>query len=125
MSLLKKIEDKKIQQRRKDRNKKVGIATFGIAAGAIAGAATGILLAPKSGKETRNDIKEKSIKAKETINDNIDVTKEKVNESKMKIKEYLESRRSQQNEGEIIEVEPLALVENIDAIDELEETEEV
>ena len=45
------------RQARKERG--TGIAA-GVAAGALIGAAAGILLAPKSGKETRADIKEKT-----------------------------------------------------------------
>lgn len=41
-----------------DKNKNVaGKVTAGVAIGALAGAAAGVLLAPKSGKETREDIK--------------------------------------------------------------------
>ena len=41
-----------------DKNKNVaGKVVVGVAIGALAGAAAGVLLAPKSGKETREDIK--------------------------------------------------------------------
>jgi len=37
--------------------------------GAIAGFVTGILLAPKSGRETREDLKEVALKSKDTVVD--------------------------------------------------------
>ncbi len=94
MSLLQKIEEKRNKKIKEDRNKKVAIATAGIATGAIVGTIAGVLIAPKSGKETIED------------------TKSKVKESKMKIKEYLDERKSKKSESEIVEIEPLKLVED-------------
>ncbi|MFZ1301952.1 MAG: YtxH domain-containing protein [Candidatus Microsaccharimonas sp.] len=55
---------------------KVNVA-LGAVLGAVAGFVTGILVAPKSGKETRDDIKNGAVKAK-------DVTFEKAGEVKDK-----------------------------------------
>jgi len=43
-----------------------GKIALGAAFGAIAGFVTGILIAPKSGKETRQDIKDVAVKTKDT-----------------------------------------------------------
>ena len=89
MSLLQKIEEKRNRQIKKDKNKKIAIATAGVATGAVVGTIAGVLIAPKSGKETIEDVKEKSNQVKNKINENIEDTKFKVKESKDKIKEYL------------------------------------
>ena len=101
MNLLQKIEEKRNRQIRKDRNKKVAIATAGVATGAVVGTIAGVLIAPKSGKETIEDVKVKSNQVKTKISENIEDTKCKVKESKNKIKEYLAKRK---NENEVIEV---------------------
>jgi hypothetical protein len=60
----------------------------GLAAGAAIGAAAGVLLAPKSGKETRQDIKEKAVETagivKEKSTDAVGTIKKKI-EKKSKI----------------------------------------
>ena len=72
----------KRQEEKALKNKAIG-ATLGLAVGAVAG----VLLSPKSGKETREDIantaKEIPVKAKEII----EMAKEKVEEAKEKLKE--------------------------------------
>ena len=77
----KKIVNKR-QEEKALKNKAIG-ATLGLAVGAVAG----VLLSPKSGKETREDIantaKEIPVKAKEII----EMAKEKVEEAKEKLKE--------------------------------------
>ena len=52
MSLLQKIEEKRNRQIKKDKNKKIAIATAGVATGAVVGTIAGVLIAPKSGIET-------------------------------------------------------------------------
>ena len=64
MSLLQKIEEKRNRQIKKDKNKKIAIATAGVATGAVVGTIAGVLIAPKSGKETIEDVKEKSNQVK-------------------------------------------------------------
>jgi len=115
MSLLQKIEEKRNRQIRKDRNKKVAIATAGVATGAVVGTIAGVLIAPKSGKETIEDVKVKSNQVKTKISENIQDTKCKVKESKNKIKEYLAKRK---NENEVIEVEPIQLLEGVEVAEE-------
>lgn len=89
MRLLKKIEDQRKRRLRKERNKKVAALTAGAALGTVAG----ILIAPKSGKETIQGVKEKSSQIKDKISTSLEDTKDKVQESKLKIKEYLDSKK--------------------------------
>lgn len=121
MSLAKKIEQKRRAKKVAERNKKMKIATVGVAAGVTAGALGGILLAPKSGKETRLDLKDKSQKVATTVNEKSQQAKVKVNEklnngkanfqeSKNKIKEYLQSKKNL-NENEEIENEDVIKLE--------------
>lgn len=81
---------KKIRQKR-ERNKALKNVAIGAAVGATVGAAAGVLLAPKSGKETREDIakatRELPGKAKEIIEkakDKVEEVKEKYQEKKTK-----------------------------------------
>jgi gas vesicle protein len=59
---------------------------IGVLAGLLGGAAAGILLAPKAGKETRADIatgvKKGAAKVKEVVEDAAEATKEKFEELK-------------------------------------------
>ncbi|MCL4377381.1 MAG: YtxH domain-containing protein [Actinobacteria bacterium] len=61
-------------------------------AGLLIGAIAGILLAPKSGKETRKEIKEKSEffieKSKESMNAILDKTRDLTQAGKQKIEEF-------------------------------------
>lgn len=99
MSLLQKIEEKRKKKLRAERNKKAVIATAGILAGTVAG----ILVAPKSGKETIQDVKDKSSKLKEKINENVQDTKVKVQDSKEKIREYLDARKKNKDQEDVEE----------------------
>ena len=109
MSLLQKIEEKRNRQIKKDKNKKIAIATAGVATGAVVGTIAGVLIAPKSGKETIEDVKEKSNQVKNKINENIEDTK---------YKEYLAKRKNEKSENEIVEIEPLQLIENTEVAEE-------
>jgi gas vesicle protein len=96
MSLAKKIEQKRRAKKVAERNKKMKLATAGIAAGLTAGALGGILLAPKSGKETRANIKDKSKHAKARVDEKLNIGKANIDESKKRIKEYLQNRKNQE-----------------------------
>ena len=70
----------------KDKREKLRIKTakkFAIGIGVVAagGVATGILLAPKSGKETRENFKKKAVSAAETIKDTVQKKAEMVKTS--------------------------------------------
>ena len=71
-----------------------------------------------SDSETIEDVKEKSNQVKNKINENIEDTKFKVKESKDKIKEYLAKRKNEKSENEIVEIEPLQLIENTEVAEE-------
>lgn len=130
MSLSRLIEEKRKAKARAERNKKAKVAVTGAAIGTLAGVLGGVLFAPKSGKETRNDIKEGSKVAVQKLNDktvelkgnlNTQVTKgkENISEAKSKIKEYLNSKKGI-NTNEAVEEDLEAPVEVVNT-----ETEEV
>lgn len=124
MNLLQKIEHKKKQQQKEIKKRKALIATSGIAAGTIIGTITGVLVAPKSGKETREDVKEKGNDIKEKLNENIVETKDKLKQSKLQIKEYLKNKKnkstSEENE-EIITITGSVENDETTIIDNMEE----
>ena len=79
-------------------NKKSSVARWGVV-GAIAGAIAGLLFAPKSGKETRADIKEGTVKAKKEAEKQYGKAKteatKKVKEAKSTAKKYsLKTKRA-------------------------------
>ena len=95
MSLSKKIQAKRQAKIKAEKIKKAKTAAAGVAAGVAAGAVGGILLAPKSGKETREDIKNASKQAVDAVSDKaVGAQKEKFNDSKAKIKEYLDAKKA-------------------------------
>ena len=114
MSLAKLIDEKRKAKARAERNKKAKVAVTGAAVGTLAGVLGGLLFAPKSGKETRNDIKEGSKKA---------ARKENISDAKSKIKEYLNSKKCK-NIEEAVEENLNVPVEVADEATSLE-TEEV
>jgi len=79
------------EKRRKDKAKVAQYLAVGIGAVATAGLATGILLAPKSGKETRENIKKKAVSTVETIKDT-------VNKNVDKIKDTVENTEKELND---------------------------
>ena len=98
------------KKKRKQKAKAVKIAALSAAIGVTAGAAAGVLLAPKSGKETREDIVNKSVEAKDKLVEKTKATKaaistkvsegkKDVSAAKEKIAEYLASKK-----GEVLEL---------------------
>jgi gas vesicle protein len=69
------------EKRKKERVKAVQKFAVGIGAVAAVGVATGILFAPKSGKETREDLKKKAVYTVETIKDTVRKKAETVKDS--------------------------------------------
>lgn len=114
MSIYKLIEKKKREQKRKENLKKAKVAGITVL-GASAGALAGILLAPKSGKETRNDISTKSTEIKNTIvkkstdmkeniTEQVSKRKSDINEAKEKIYDYLAKKKKSKCEEEVTEL---------------------
>lgn len=60
---------------------------------AIAGASAALLLAPKTGKETRETLKNSLSDGKESLTEKSTKLKDNVSESKRKIAEYLDERK--------------------------------
>ncbi len=90
------------ERREKERAEAMRMCALGMGIAALLGLATGILIAPKSGKETRQDIKEKAANTmdliKNTVEDQIYIMKDSladaceetsdaIKESQAKVKE--------------------------------------
>lgn len=104
MGLYSIIEKKKREQKRREKAKIAKVAGITAVVGTSLGVAAGVLFAPKSGKETRADIAEKTVKAKDEIVEKSKVFKENIAvkaeagknnlvEAKNKISQYLASKK--------------------------------
>ena len=69
------------EKRKKERAKAAQKFAVGMGVVATVGVATGILFAPKSGKETREDLKSKAVDTMETIKDTVQKNVETVKDS--------------------------------------------
>ena len=69
------------EKRRRERAKVAKKVAVGMGIVATIGVATGILIAPKSGKETRKDMKNKVVNTVETIKDTVQKNVETVKDS--------------------------------------------
>ena len=104
-----------IEKKRKEKRKKiVKAAVLSTVVGGGIGALSGILLAPKSGKDTRDDIKEKVNNAKAKTIEQSENLKNNVKEAKSKIKDYWKDKEAVTSEE----------VENEQALTEEVSTEE-
>ncbi|WP_055667282.1 YtxH domain-containing protein [Desnuesiella massiliensis] len=92
MSLKSILEQRRLEKERKLKIRTAKKVATGAAAGILAGIAGGLLFAPKSGKETREDI---SNKAKE-VNDSI---KTKADEAKKALEEKTEEVKTNYQEA--------------------------
>ncbi|MCC0650025.1 YtxH domain-containing protein [Clostridioides sp. ZZV15-6598] len=126
MSLSKKIEDKRKAKQKAEKAKQAKIATAGVVLGAVTGAVGGVLLAPKSGKETREDIKDASQQIADKINmrtvdvkgkmsEKLEDRKGNFIESKQKIRNYIDNKKRVEDSSEedrVIDiVEPVSVTE--------------
>ena len=79
-----------------------GKTVLGVAFGAVAGFVTGILVAPKSGKQTRQDLHDVALKSKDTIIEKADEAKEfaesKAKQAKAKAEEVIGDVTDKANE---------------------------
>lgn len=112
MGLLKKLENIKKERLRKERINLAKKIAAGTAAGIVAGSAGGILLAPKSGKETREDIANtantvavKTSEIKDTALNKVAATKSKIAEAKEKISKYLADKKASEVENKSSEIQ--------------------
>lgn len=80
---------------RYDDQRTIGLLLAGFGIGAIVGTVIGLLFAPKSGKELREELKEKGgelfEKTKEKAKDIYEVTREKVGEGYQKVKDAIDT----------------------------------
>lgn len=68
---------------------------FALLTGVIIGVAAGILFAPKSGKETREDLKKLALDFKEKSKDFIEEGKTFVEQSKTKVADVIEKKKNE------------------------------
>ena len=125
------------KKKKKQKAKMVKSDALTAALGVTAGATAGVLFAPKSGKETRENIANKSSETKDKLVEKTKATKaaisKKVSEGKKdvstakeKISEYLASKKGQKQEAcDVVEELALADTEVDEEITEEELTEEV
>ena len=125
------------KKKKKQKAKMVKTATLTAALGVTAGATAGVLFAPKSGKETRENIANKSSETKDklvkktkatkaAISKKVSEGKKDVSTAKEKISEYLASKKGQKQEAcDVVEELALADTEVNEEITEEELTEEV
>ena len=117
MGLLKALEEKKKAKLRAERARKARATAIGVVAGAAAGIIGGLLFAPKSGKETREQIAETSKKAtvqvketvvnmKERVKNNAVAGKENIVEAKSRIQQYLADKKSAKKAAVVVEEVP-------------------
>ena len=88
MSIKSYFEDLNHQREKQQRKENALKVLSGVAIGSVIGGFTGVLLAPKAGKETRQEIAEKvkvtATAAREKVNETMHDVKEKVEELKDK-----------------------------------------
>jgi len=115
------IEKKKREQKRRQNVKVAKVASLTAVTGAALGSIVALLFAPKSGKKTRADIvektnetkdnlSEKGVALKNTLNSKVAESKKDIKEAKVKISNYLASKKLKCQEG-CIESEVTAEVE--------------
>lgn len=87
-----------IEKKRKEKRKRiVKTAAVSTLVGGTIGVLSGVLLAPKSGKDTREDIKEKMNDVKIKTMKQSESLKNDVKEAKNKIKDYLKEKNGKEN----------------------------
>jgi len=135
MGLLKALEEKKKAKLRAERAKKAKATAIGAVTGAVAGIVGGLLFAPKSGKETREQIavtskkataqvKESVVNVKDRVKTSAAAGKENIVEAKSRIQQYLADKKSAKEGTSVVEAaEEVPVVEA--QIDENESVKQV
>lgn len=116
MSLVDYIEKKRLEREKEIRNKmrKGRVKTFAkIITGASLGASLGILFAPKSGKETRKDIKNKAVESKDFVVENVNEVAKNLKEKANEIKDIVNEKYEDFSNRNMTEISPETL-ENIE-----------
>ena len=108
------LEKRMKEKQKKQTVKMVKKVAAGTVAGIAAGVVGGVLLAPKSGKETRDDIAKTAkdlsesaismtVDMKETLENKVTETKSNVITAKEKISKYLSDKKAERNNSEDLE----------------------
>ena len=125
MSLTKYIEQRRIERerevRRKIRNEKLS-SLAKVAAGAAVGAGIGILFAPKSGKETREDIAKATKEGVEYVSENVNTAVKVVADKAKEVKEAVGEKYDNFANRNMTEISPES--KEMDITDITETTEE-
>ena len=90
MSIMELIERGKRARKQKARKQFLQNVALGAAVGVTVGAVAGVLLAPKSGKETREDVVKAVKKLPDKAKEGIETVKEKIEEVKKNVSEKAE-----------------------------------
>ncbi len=122
MSLAKYIEQRRLERerevRRKIRKEKLSSAAK-ITVGAAVGAGIGILFAPKSGKETREDIVKATKDGVEYVSENVNNAVKVVADKAKEVKEAVEEKYDDFTNRNMTEISP-----EVEEMDITESTEE-
>ncbi|EGV10250.1 MULTISPECIES: YtxH domain-containing protein [unclassified Parvimonas] len=122
MSLAKYIEQRRLERerevRRKIRKEKLSNAAK-ITVGAAVGAGIGILFAPKSGKETREDIVKATKDGVEYVSENVNNAVKVVADKAKEVKEAVEEKYDDFTNRNMTEISP-----EVEEMDITESTEE-
>lgn len=78
------LEKRKAEKKKAARKKAAKNATISVGVGAAVGLTAGVLLAPKAGKETREDIANNAKKAADVVSENTKKAVDKVSETSKK-----------------------------------------
>lgn len=96
-NIIAEMQKEKIRKQKQKRTEKMVKIAASIAVTGIAGVVSGVLLAPKSGKELREDISKTASELGENARNNVEVKKEKIStcitETRDKINEYVASKK--------------------------------
>ena len=122
MSLSKYIEQRRLEREREVRRKirkEKAVSAAKIAAGVAVGAGVGILFAPKSGKETREDIVRVTKDGVEYVSENVNSAVKAVAEKAKEVKEAVGEKYDDFSNRNMTEISPE--VEEMDIKEEIEE----
>lgn len=96
-NMISEMKKEKIKKQKKERNKKIIGITAALVTTGVSGVIGGLLMAPKSGKELKEDVVKKITENNENFKKDIEEKKEKlsnsVNETRDKINSYLSAKR--------------------------------